>query len=111
MGKPRFVRRRRTVSVLLAAALVGAVATAAVAAGDAGDWPFGGQNTSNTRSQDQKAVGVSNAGRLAVKWTAHLGGDVSATPALNNGAVYVPDWGTQDAASSNSSRSAARSRS
>jgi polyvinyl alcohol dehydrogenase (cytochrome) len=101
MGKLRVRPRRIRLTAALVAVVVGALATAAIAGEKLGDWAMGGQNTSNTRSQDQSVVGAGNAGRLAVKWTAHLDGDVTATAAVDGGAVYVPDWGAQDAASGN----------
>lgn len=60
----------------------------------AGQWAMGGQNLHNTRSQDrQRTLGVHNAGRLKLKWSRAVHGDVSATPAVVDGAVYLPDWG------------------
>jgi polyvinyl alcohol dehydrogenase (cytochrome) len=53
-----------------------------------------GQNLQNTRYQAaETTLGVSNASRLAPAWVDTLAGDVSATPAVVDGAVYVPDWG------------------
>jgi len=55
---------------------------------------MGGQNFGNTRSQaDQTKLSPSTAPALAVKWTQQLHGDISATPAVVGGVVYVPDWG------------------
>jgi polyvinyl alcohol dehydrogenase (cytochrome) len=67
---------------------------------DASDWPMFGQNVCNTNSQ-ASAGGISTAtvGTLGVKWvvdfsTVYSGGsDVSATPTVVNGSVYIPDWG------------------
>lgn len=57
-------------------------------------WPMGGQNYRNTRSQDkQKVLHPGNAGRLALKWSQTVAGSVSATPAIVGGAIYFPDWG------------------
>ena len=30
---------------------------------------------------------------MTTKWTFTTGGDVSATPTVEDGALYVPDWG------------------
>jgi polyvinyl alcohol dehydrogenase (cytochrome) len=61
---------------------------------DEREWPMGGQNLANTRSQDrQTALSATNAPRLALKWSQAMHGDVSATPAVVHHAVYVPDWG------------------
>jgi polyvinyl alcohol dehydrogenase (cytochrome) len=89
--------------LLLMIVLGGAAASVALAdGGSLGQWPFGGQNIQNTRSQEQKTLGVANASKLAAKWTTQLPGDVSSTPALNNGAVFVTDWGDNfDPASGN----------
>jgi polyvinyl alcohol dehydrogenase (cytochrome) len=60
----------------------------------AGDWPMGGQNYAGTRSNpDEKAIGAANVSHLITAWTVKTHGDVSATPAVVNGAVYFPDWG------------------
>src|SRR4029079_13841415 len=37
-------------------------------------------------------IAVSNASNLTVQWVFTTGGDVSATPAVDDVAVYVPDW-------------------
>ncbi|MDH4063736.1 MAG: PQQ-binding-like beta-propeller repeat protein [Acidobacteriota bacterium] len=69
-------------------------ATAAVVGSQlGGQWTMGGQSPSNARSQsDETRIGVSNVGALSAKWTLNTDGDVSATPAVKDGAVYVPDW-------------------
>ena len=77
----------------MVAALIGANVTSAAGAAPPA-WPMGGQNLQNTRANPvQTKVGSDNAGLLAVKWTYHTHGDVSATPAVVGGAVYFPDWG------------------
>src|SRR5215216_5709754 len=70
-------RARRLVLPLVAlAALVGAAGT--LAGHDGGrDWPTIGHN----------------ADRLAPRWVATTNGDVSATPAVVDGAVYFGDFG------------------
>jgi polyvinyl alcohol dehydrogenase (cytochrome) len=58
------------------------------------DWPMGGQNYANTKSSTSPGrIRPQTAHRLAVKWTFTAHGDTSATPAVVNGAVYIPDWG------------------
>jgi polyvinyl alcohol dehydrogenase (cytochrome) len=58
------------------------------------EWPSGGQNLGDDRYQpDETTINVSNAARLAPRWTLLMAGDVSATPAVVDGVVYVPDWG------------------
>ncbi|AOK28066.1 MULTISPECIES: PQQ-binding-like beta-propeller repeat protein [Burkholderia] len=93
-----FDRQRRRIAVIPAAVLfglsLGLAAQPSMAAPAANGWSVAGQNLRNTRSQsDQTALNVNNAGRLALKWSRTVHGDVSATPAVVDGAVYFPDWG------------------
>src|SRR5215216_6667263 len=47
----------------------------------------------NTRYQNtESTISAANAANLAVKWQFTTGSDVSATPAVDDTAVYVPDW-------------------
>jgi polyvinyl alcohol dehydrogenase (cytochrome) len=58
------------------------------------DWPMIGHDSTNTRNQPfERTIGPSNVHRLAPKWVATTAGDVSATPAVVNGAVYFGDFG------------------
>jgi polyvinyl alcohol dehydrogenase (cytochrome) len=58
------------------------------------EWPSGGQNVGDDRFQpNEKTINVKTAAKLAPRWTLLMAGDVSATPAVVNGVVYVPDWG------------------
>jgi len=85
--------RRRVRVALMGAGLVLALPLLALAAGG-GSWPSGGQNSSNTHGNaDETKLNVNNVKNLAVKWAATTHGDVSAIPAVVDGAVYVPDWG------------------
>ena len=84
--RPLTSRRRRALagSALLIAAPILAPAQ---------DWPMGGADLSNSRFQPaETAIGAHNAARLRPRWVFTTGGDVSATPAVALGAVYVPDW-------------------
>jgi polyvinyl alcohol dehydrogenase (cytochrome) len=58
-------------------------------------WLSAGQNLNNTRFQSaEHKIGVDNVSTLAVKWQfTTRGGDVSATPAVDENNVYFPDWG------------------
>ena len=57
-------------------------------------WPMIGHDPADTRSQPfEHIIGPSNVHRLAVKWVASTTGDVSATPAVVDGAVYFGDFG------------------
>ena len=53
-----------------------------------------GHDSKNNRNQPQeRVIGAENASQLAVKWRAATAGDVSATPAVVDGAVYFGDFG------------------
>jgi polyvinyl alcohol dehydrogenase (cytochrome) len=57
-------------------------------------WPMSGQGIANWRFQpDEKKLNARTVRSLRTAWVATLAGDVSATPAVVDGAVYVPDWG------------------
>src|SRR5215831_5608188 len=55
-------------------------------------WPMIGHHPADTRSQPfEHIIGPSNVHRLTTKWIAMTTGDVSATPAVADGAVYFGD--------------------
>jgi polyvinyl alcohol dehydrogenase (cytochrome) len=62
------------------------------------DWPTIGHDSANTRDQPfEPHISPKNVHRLALKWSASLAtapttADVSATPAVVNGAVYFGDF-------------------
>jgi polyvinyl alcohol dehydrogenase (cytochrome) len=71
------------------------VLSAGTAGASGGDrlWSSGGHDLENTRNQPTETkIDPSNAADLALKWTFSTGGDVSATPAVDGKAVFVPDW-------------------
>ena len=77
-------------AVGVASLLVGG---AAIAAGAGDNWTSAGHDLKNTRYQHtETTIGAGNAGNLAVKWVFTTGGDVSATPAVDESKVYAPDW-------------------
>ena len=86
---------RRLGALLMAAMLP---LTPALAAHDDDDdmeglWPSAGQNLDNSRFQrEEDGISVRNVSRLGPKWIFVTEGDVSATPAVDNQRVYVPDW-------------------
>jgi polyvinyl alcohol dehydrogenase (cytochrome) len=83
-------RTTRTALLLFLAAL----ALPALAGAAPGSWPSGGHDISNTHSNPAETkLNADNVGKLAVKWTSQVHGDVSGNPAVVDGAVYVPDWG------------------
>jgi polyvinyl alcohol dehydrogenase (cytochrome) len=57
-------------------------------------WPSGGQNLADDRFQpNETAINAITAASLIPRWADTMAGDVSATPAVIDGVVYVPDWG------------------
>ncbi len=105
MSSHRFasLQKKSSVLVILAALVAAAAGVVRIAAvhEDADDrgthhrgWPMIGHDPANTRSQPfERTIGPSNVHGLAVKWTAPTTGDVSATPAVADGAVYFGDFG------------------
>ncbi len=76
-----------------AAACAALLCTVALPALADSQWTSAGQNIANTRSQDaEKRISVTSVTGLQVKWSFTTDGDVSATPAVDDTAVYVPDW-------------------
>src|ERR1700733_14487434 len=89
---------RVTAGIAAVTAVVAAGATAALAQtgpGEApGQWSMAGQNINDTHYQAaEHEISTANAGRLAPRWTLTTAGAISATPTVDNGAVYVPDYG------------------
>jgi polyvinyl alcohol dehydrogenase (cytochrome) len=63
-----------------------------LSAGD--DWSMYGQNVCNTRSALVSGpINPETVSKLKVKWTFKAAGDISATPAVVDGEIFVPDWG------------------
>ena len=84
-----------TVSIVFAllAVLIGASRLLATVGGGPG-WGMIGNDSTNTRNQPlEHAIAPENVGRLATKWIATTAGDVSATPAVVDGAEYFGDFG------------------
>lgn len=76
--------------VIMAAALVLPVMAQAQSAA----WPSAGQNIHNTRSApDEHLISPSDVSHLAPRWVLTTDGNVTATPAVIKGVVYVPDYG------------------
>src|SRR5437667_51132 len=89
--RPRLSRIALIVALL--AALAGATHTFATVRGGP-DWRMIGHDSTNTRSQPfEHTIGPANANHLAPKWVTTTTGDVSATPAVVDGAVYFGDFG------------------
>jgi polyvinyl alcohol dehydrogenase (cytochrome) len=87
------VKKLRTWSVGLVAAVSGLLVVTVASAAPSTRWDSAGGNLQNTRSQQsEKTISVSNVGNLTQKWEFTTGADVSATPALDADRVYFPDW-------------------
>ena len=79
--------RRIALAIAALAALAGASQTLANDSGH--DWATAGHDAENSRSQpSEHTINPGNASRLTLKWVAPTAGDVSATPAVVDGAVY-----------------------
>ena len=86
------MKSSRALLAVATAALLGTVMIApSNAAPRADSWSSWGYDTSNSRYNPNSGLGVGNVGSLAVKWRTSTAGNVSATPAVENGVVYVPD--------------------
>lgn len=56
-------------------------------------WLFSGHDLHNTRFQNaERLISPNNAAALTVRWQFATDGEVSATPAVDEQAVYIPDW-------------------
>jgi polyvinyl alcohol dehydrogenase (cytochrome) len=89
------VRVKKTLMTIgvVTAVLVLAPLAGAGAAPSGANWTNAGGDYRNTRSQPSESkLTVGNVGGLVKKWEFTTGGDVSATPAVYDGHVYVPDW-------------------
>lgn len=59
-----------------------------------GQWRFSGADLDNTRyAAHESTISASSVGTLAPKWVFITAGDVSATPTVFAGTVYVPNFG------------------
>jgi polyvinyl alcohol dehydrogenase (cytochrome) len=83
-------------AVLVAGLAAGVPASAAAGfpARVAGQWTTAGQNLGDTHFQAaEHVISPANVSRLAPRWTLTTSGNVSATPTVYAGTVYVPDSG------------------
>jgi polyvinyl alcohol dehydrogenase (cytochrome) len=81
------------VGLLAAAGATGAAASAG-SGGGPGQWSMAGQNIDDTHYQAaEHEISPANVGRLAPRWTLTTAGAISATPTVDDGTVYVPDYG------------------
>lgn len=87
-------RARSLVAASAALMLVGLAPTGAYAAASAASWSMNGQGITNWRHQpDENKINADNVNSLSLSWVDTLAGDITATPAVVDGVVYVPDWG------------------
>jgi polyvinyl alcohol dehydrogenase (cytochrome) len=91
----RVTQRRTTRGYTIAAlAAIGAATLGMIAAPQSANWSMSGQGIANWRYQpDENQLTQGNVKKLAPAWVANLAGDVSSTPAVVDGIVYVSDWG------------------
>lgn len=79
-------------ALVVAALMIAGVTTAQ----DTTWWPVAGQNLFNTHSQPfEDQISPANAATLVEKWSLTTAGNVTATPAVYQGFLYVPDMGGQ----------------
>jgi polyvinyl alcohol dehydrogenase (cytochrome) len=77
-------------AALLAVLVVGALGAAPLTTW----WTSAGQNLFNTHSQPlEDQISADNVDLLTLKWSLDTAGNVTATPTVYQGAVYVPDMG------------------
>ena len=80
--------------VALVVALLAGAAQILATVGGGPDWGMIGNDSTNTRNQPlERDISPATVDRLAQKWVATTHGDVSATPAVVDGAVYFGDFG------------------
>src|SRR3954452_8288232 len=80
--------------LLAAAAALACAAAVPAVAGARPNWLMRGQKLSNTRNQSaERTISTASVANLVPRWVAATGGNVSATPAVDGNAVYVPDSG------------------
>jgi len=86
-------------SLMLAPSLAGAsvpvqpAAPVQPAGASSASWPSAGQNLANSRTQSEETqISPADVGKLAPKWKFTTHGEVSATPTVDEGVVYFPDW-------------------
>src|SRR5688572_7677889 len=89
------MRTTSTGRLLFAALVVAVLMIAAVTTAQSTTWwPFAGQNLFNTHSQPaEDQISPANVATLVQKWSLITAGNVTATPTVYQGVMYVPDMG------------------
>jgi polyvinyl alcohol dehydrogenase (cytochrome) len=96
LDRRRKTMRTRSTKRLFAVALAVAVLmiAAVTSAQNTGWWVVAGHNLFNTHSQPaEDQISPENAATLVEKWSLTTAGNVTATPTVYQGVVYVPDMG------------------
>jgi len=84
---------RKLLVGILGVIMLGILVSSIAFAAQGNVWTSAGGNRENTRFQkSENKISTSNVGTLAPKWVFTTGGDVSATPAVDETSVYFPDW-------------------
>ena len=87
-------RKRKAAPAVALLAGLAITSTTLATVGGGPDWGMIGNDSANSRNQPfERDIGPANVSRLAPKWVATTAGDVSATPAVVDGAVYFGDFG------------------
>ncbi len=87
------VRRRFATFAMMTALLGLMIPMAGATASEGSGWTSAGGNRQNTRfQQSEHKISPATVDGLEVKWALTTDGDVSATPAVDDDTVYVPDW-------------------
>src|SRR5947208_3433213 len=90
-SRPRFLKIALIVALL---AVLGGAAQMLATVGGGPDWGMIGNDSINSRNQPlEHDISPATVHGLLPKWIATTAGDVSATPAVVNGAVYFGDFG------------------
>lgn len=88
------MRALRLALAVLTVLAAGVAQGAPAAAGAGSDWSMGGYDRANTRwNPTEQVLTPATVSGLDTAWSLATPGDVSATPAVVDGAVYFPDWG------------------
>lgn len=83
-------------SIVLCSALFVAMLAAVSTAPNVTWWPFAGHDLFNTHSQPaEDQISPLNVATLVEKWELTTAGNVTATPTVYQGTIYVPDMGGQ----------------
>jgi polyvinyl alcohol dehydrogenase (cytochrome) len=86
--------RAIALSVAVALLILGFAASNSPADDQDSKWLMFGNSYDNTANNPKEdTISTQNVARLAAKWVATTGGDVSARPAVDKGVLYFPDWG------------------